>query len=216
MLGVVVVSGTLRALDEVGAWSRLVHTTFGRTLVVKLVFVAGLVAIGATNRFRQVAAAAMGRVGGLRRAVRVEVALAACALGATAVLTGLPPSATLAAASKLQNPAGVTIDGSDYGTSVRLRLVVSPGAAGPNTFDATVLDYDSRLPVPAQSVSLQLQLKDRPDVGPASVDLKPAGSHWRASSSALAIDGTWSVTGIVQTATDAVQVPMEIAVRGRG
>jgi hypothetical protein len=193
-----------------------VHTSFGRTLLVKLAFVAALVALGATNRFRHVAAAAVARAGGLRRTVAVEVALATCVLGATAVLTGLPPSATLAAASKLQKPASVTVNGSDYGTSVRVRLVVTPGSAGPNRFDATVVDYDSRRPLAAQAVNLQLQLKDRTDVGPATVELKPsADSHWRASSSALSIDGRWSVTGTVQTATDAVDVPMEIVV-GRG
>jgi copper transport protein len=217
MLGVVVVSGTLRAVDEVGAWSGLVHTTFGRALLVKLGIVAVLVAVGARNRFRHVAAAAASRVAGLRRMVRAEVVLAAGVLGATAVLAGLPPSATLAAAAKRQKPPSLTVTGSDYATSVRLQLVVSPGSVGPNRFDATVVDYDSRRPVAAQSVTLQLQLKDRTDIGPATVELtRQPDSHWRATSSSLSIDGRWTVTGMVQTATDSVDVPMELVVGRRG
>jgi copper transport protein len=217
MLGLVVVSGTLRALDEVGAWSGLVHTTFGNALVVKLGLVAALVALGARNRFRHVAAAAASRVARLHRTVRAEVAVAAAILGATAVLAGLPPSATLAAAAKRQKPPSLTVTGSDYATSVRVQLVVSPGSVGPNRFDATVVDYDSRRPVPAQSVTLQLKLKDRTDVAPATVELtRQPDSHWRASSSSLSIDGRWTVTGIVQTATDAVDVPMELVVGRRG
>jgi hypothetical protein len=149
--------------------------------------------------------------------VRAEVMLAAGVLGATAVLAGLPPSATLAAAAKRQKPPSLTVTGSDYATSVRLQLVVSPGSVGPNRFDATVVDYDSRRPVAAQSVTLQLQLKDRTDIGPATVELtRQPDSHWRATSSSLSIDGRWTVTGMVQTATDSVDVPMELVVGRRG
>lgn len=211
MLAVVVVSGTVRALDEVGAWSRLFDTSFGVTLLVKLGLVAVLVALGAASRFRHVRAPAGSGTAGLRRTVRAEVVVGAGVLLAAAVLTGLPPSSSVAAADKLKQPASVTVTGSDYATSVRVRLVVTPGSAGPNRFDATVLDYDSRKPVPAQTVTLRFQLADRVDVGAATLDLKrEPDSHWRGSSSALSIDGRWTVTGLVQMATDAIEVPMEL------
>lgn len=131
-LCLVAVTGSLRAIDEVGSWAALFDTGFGITLLVKVGPFAGLVALGARSRFRHIAAAAVGRIAGLRRTVRAEVVLGVAALGATAVLAGLPPSASVAEASKLERPPAVTIEGSDYATSVRLRLVVSPGAAGPN------------------------------------------------------------------------------------
>jgi hypothetical protein len=143
--------------------------------------------------------------------VRAEVVIGAAVLGAAAVLTGLPPSASLAEASKAQRAAGVTISGSDYATSVRIRLGVSPGTAGPNRFDATVVDYDSGRPTEAKSVSLRLQLNDRPDVAAATVELaRDPDGHWRGSSSALSIDGRWTVTAVVQSAADAVEVPLEL------
>lgn len=215
-LGLVAVTGTLRAIDEVGSWTALFDTSFGLALLVKLGLFAGLVALGARSRFRHVAAAAVGRVAGLRRTVRAEVLLGVAALGATAVLAGLPPSASVAEASKLQRPPAVTIEGSDYATSVRLRLAVSPGAAGPNRFDATVIDYDSRQPVAASSVTLRLQLKDRPDIAVSTVDLtRNPDSHWQGMSSAMSIDGRWTITAVVQWATDAVEVPMELTTSRR-
>jgi copper transport protein len=213
-LGLVALTGTLRAVDEVGSWNGLFDTSFGVTLLVKLGLFAGLVALGARSHFRHVAAAAMGRLVGLRRTVRAEVLLGVAALGATAVLAGLPPSASVAEASKLQRPPSVELDGSDEATSVRLRLVVSPGAAGPNHFDATVVDYDSRQPVAVASVSLRLQPKDRPDVAASTVALtRSPDSHWQGFSSALSTDGPWTITAMVQSATDAVEVPMELTTR---
>ncbi len=210
-LGLVALTGALRALDEVGYWSGLLDTSFGVTLLVKLGLFAALVALGARSRFRHVAAAAAARFAGLRRTVRAEVAVGAAALAATAVLAGLPPSASVAAASKLQRPAGMTITGSDFGTSVRVRLVVSPGSAGPNRFDATVVDYDSGEPVPADSVSLRFQLEDRPDVAASTLELtREEDGHWRGSSSAVSIEGRWAVIAVVESPTDAIEVPMEL------
>jgi len=210
-LGIVAVSGSLRALAEVGAWSRLVHTSFGETLLVKLGLFAALVGLGAVSRFRHVPRSRSGSPGGLRRSVRAEVVVGAAVLGATAVLAGLPPPASLAEAARLVRRSSVTVSGSDYGTSVRIRLEVSPGTPGPNRFDATVKDYDSGAPAPAQRFSLRFVLQDRPDVGAATVSLlRDPDSHWRGSASTLSIEGRWTVTAVVQSATDAVEVPMEL------
>jgi copper transport protein len=216
-LAVVAVSGALRALDEVGAWTRLVDTAFGVTLLVKVGFFAALVALGARSRFRHVRASSPGRIGGLRRVVKGEVAIAAGVLGVTAVLAGLPPSASVAAASKAEPTATVTATGNDYATSVRVRLEVSPGSVGPNRFDSTVEDYDSGEPVPAEAVSLRFQLDDRPDVATATLDLtQDSDSHWRGSGNQLSIDGRWTVTALVQTPTDAVEVPMALETTAPG
>lgn len=216
-LGVVVVSGGVRALDEVGAWRRLVDTAFGLTLLAKLALFAVLVALGARSRLRHVPKALSGRPGGLRRGVQVAVATAAGVLGVTAVLAGLPPSSSIAAASKTSPAPSVAVSGEDYGTSVRVRLVVTPGSAGPNRFDATVQDYDTGEPVPAEAVSLRFELDDRPDVAPATLALAQDGSsHWRGAGSELSMEGRWTVTAVVQTPTDAVEVPMEVMITPSG
>lgn len=216
MLAVVTVSGVLRALVEVGAWTRLVHTRFGVTLLVKVGLFGGLVGLGALSR-RHVGRPGTGEnVRSLRRTVRAEVAMGAAVLGATAVLAGFPPPASLAAASKIGGPRSVTVVGSDYGTSVRVRLQVSPGNAGPNRFDVTVADYDSGAPLPAQDVSLQFRLTDRPDVAAAALTLvRDPDTHWRAAGNSLSVDGRWTVTVVVLSPTDVVEVPLELTTLAR-
>jgi len=217
-LGVVAVTGTLRALSEVGAWSRLVHTGFGKTLLVKLGLFAALVGLGAVSRFRHVRGSGDGARRGLRGIVRVEVAIGALVLGATAVLTGLPPPATLAAASRSdEGGPSITVTGNDQETSVRVQLEVSPGAVGSNRFHASVTDYRSATPVPARGLTLRFQLNGRPDVAAATVALvgEPDG-HWEGSAGALSVEGTWTVTAVVQTANAVVEAPMEVTVRRPG
>ena len=214
-LAVVAVSGTARALDEVGAWAPLVDTSFGVTLLVKVGLVGTLVVLGARSRLRHVPAALSGRLGALRRAVRAEVAIAAGVLGATALLAGLPPPASVAAASRAGPPPSVTITGNDYATSVRVRLLILPGSVGPNRFELRVEDYDSRRSVPAEAVSLRFQHLDRPDVAPATLELtRDSDGQWRGAGTAVSMDGPWAITALVQTGTDAVEVPMEFLANG--
>lgn len=213
-LGVVVGSGVLRALDEVGGWSGLFGTSFGTALLLKLGLFATLVVLGVLSRFRHMPTPAR-RVGGIRRLIRGEVAIAAGVLGVTAVLTGLPPSVSVATVSDPRPASNLTVLGHDYGTSVRVRLLVTPGSAGPNHFDATVTDYDAGTPVPADTVSLRFQLPDRPEVAAATLDLtRDPDAHWRGSGSVLSIEGRWRITALVQSPTTAVEVPMELVTEG--
>jgi copper transport protein len=216
-LAVVAASGVVRALDQVGAWAQLVDTSFGVTLLVKVGLFAALLALAARSRFRHVPAASVAGMGGLRRTVRGEVAIAAGVLGVTAVLTGFPPSTSVASASRAIPPATVTVTGTDYATSLRVRLVVTPGSAGPNSFDATVEDYDSGEPAPAETVSLRFDLADRPEVAARTLTLaRGPDSHWRGSGDVLSINGRWTVTALVQTPTNAVEVPMELLTSAAG
>lgn len=215
-LGIVVVSGSVRAVDEVAAWDRLVSTGFGQALLVKLGLFAPLAGIGALNRFRNVPAAAAGRLGGLRWAVRAEVAIAVGVLGATAVLAGLPPPASTAAAAGTRSAPRVVATGSDYASTVRVRIAVTPGSTGVNDFSADITDYDSGKLVAAQNVVLRLQYADRPDVGPATLPLMGHHGQWHGHSSALSIAGRWNVTAVVEMVHDAVEVPLEVVIRPQG
>ena len=65
-----------------------------------------------------------------------------------------------------------SLTGSDFGTSLKVRLDVSPGAAGFNTFKATVTDYDTGAALAsATSVSLRFTFPGRADVGSSRLDL---------------------------------------------
>lgn len=96
-----VVTGVYRALAELGGLGDLLHTGYGRALLVKLCIFAGLLVMGAFNRFvvhPRLERAALGldrddrgAGGRLAVSVRAEVVLAVAVLAAVAVMIGLPP-----------------------------------------------------------------------------------------------------------------------------
>jgi copper transport protein len=218
VLGLVAVTGLSRALHLAGGWSGLLHSSYGRLLDVKVLLFLGLVALGALNRFRFVPTLAAGarRLDGLRRNVRGEVALAACILAVTAVLSQLPPGKFVVQQASASSPAppSVQVEGNDFATSVRLALSASPGTPGPNTFTAKVTDYDSGEDWPATRVSLRFTPRGRSDVGASTLELsRDEDGLWKGQGSQLSIAGTWAVVGLVEGSGPAVTVPLELKTR---
>jgi copper transport protein len=223
-LGAVVVTGLARSLDELGGWRALLDSGFGRALGVKLALFAGLLLLGALNRYRLVPAlqvpAGRRAAGRLRRSVRGELWLAAGVLLAAALLSELPPGASGAAAAARRPaapPMALQATGSDYATSVRVTLTVSPGAAGPNSFQAAVSDYDSGDPLPARRVELTGTPVAQPGLASARLKLaKAADGSWQGKGPLLSIGGRWSLVTIVEAAGGGVSVPLQLDVPGAG
>jgi hypothetical protein len=104
--------------------------------------------------------------------------------------------------------------GSDFGTTLRVRLVVEPGAAGFNRFTATVTDYDSGAAVAATGVALRFQLASRSGVGASTLELAATDAgRYTATGANLSIDGIWKVTATVAGADGAVEVQLVVATR---
>jgi putative copper resistance protein D len=90
---VLVPAGVYGALLHVERIDVLVASPYGRALLVKLALAAPLLALGAVNHFRHVPAMSRGDAAApalLARNVRIEVAVAAAVLLATALLGILP------------------------------------------------------------------------------------------------------------------------------
>jgi len=218
VLGLVAVTGLSRALHLAGGWHGLLDSSYGRFLDVKVALFFGLVLLGALNRYRVLPALAKGvqHLDGLRRNVRGEVVLAACILAVTAVLSQLPPGKFVVeqAAAKPPAPPSLQVEGSDFATSVRVALSISPGTPGPNGFTAKVTDYDSGEDWPATRVALRFTPRDQPDIGPSTLDLTRSGDGlWRGQGSQLSIAGKWAVVGLIEGSGPAVTVPMELETR---
>ena len=180
-LMVVVVSGVVRAIDELDGWSgitKALDTPYGTTLVIKVAIVIALIGLGTLNRFRAIPHLYEGSPL-LGRLVGVEVVTALAIFGATATLTGLPPHPRPARPAQAAAPASVTVEGSDFATTVHVMLTVTPGAPGPNGYDVHVVDFDSGEPVAADAVSLRFEAVGRADLEASQVDLMldPDG-HW--------------------------------------
>lgn len=217
-LAVVAVTGVVRAIDEiggVGAWRRLFETSFGVTLLIKVGLFAGLVALGARNRYVNVPAVRERgeRIQSLRRTVGAEVAVAVGIFGVTGVLTQLPPAAHVAAAPS-SAPAQVVVTGSDFATSARVRLTVMPGTVGPNHFEAQIADYDSGAPLQAGSVTLKFSLPGQSELGTPSLDLsRKAPGVWMGEGTSLSMPGAWDVSVLIQGPAGSVVVPLEVQTR---
>jgi copper transport protein len=209
-LAFVAMTGTLRALDELDGWSDFVDTSFGKALFVKLGLFATLVALGTANHFWFTRRAAE-RPGPLTRTTRGEVALGACVLGVTGLLTGLAPASSLVAASP-SGPQPVVLASSDFATTVKAELQISPGNAGPNGFEIRLVGYDSTKPVDARAVTLDFTLPGNSDIDRSSLAMQPSGDgRWVASGPNLSVIGMWSVTATVEKSSGAVSIPFRVA-----
>ncbi|MEA2508959.1 MAG: copper transport protein [Actinomycetota bacterium] len=219
-LGFVAVTGTMRALDEIGGlgkWRASLSTSFGVALIIKIGLFIVLVGLAARNRYVNVPAfgSDKGRASHLSKTVVAEVLLAILILGTTAVLSQLPPPVDIASASSVaSSPSNVVVTGHDFATSVRVSLTVTPGVPGQNTFEARVVDFDTGKAVPAKNVTLGFALPSRANVGGSSLKLsRKAPSVWAGTGTNLSLSGKWAITVTVQERTTAVEVPLVLQTR---
>jgi putative copper export protein len=214
-VGIAAVAGTglLRAIGEVQTPAALVSTDFGRLVIAKTALLSVLAMLGAVNHFRNVPAAA-NVLTGLRRVGSAELLVGGTIVLLSASLVNVaPPSSAAAGPNPSPSPAPppLVVTGSDFGTSVKLSLEVSPGVTGFNTFRAMVTDYDTGAPVTADGVTLRFAIPARSDVGASRLDLAPSGPGvFSAIGGNLSLDGTWQVTALVAQGATAVEVPLQV------
>ncbi len=131
-MSAVLLSGVISAIIEVGTWSALFQTSYGRYLLIKIGLVAAV--IGAAWLARRILA--QGSVA-LAPVVGVEVAIAAVVLGLSATLAQTTPARTAEAIAKmppveelapLERPFNAKLDSGLF----RIRMAVDPGKLGSN------------------------------------------------------------------------------------
>ena len=206
---VVAVTGIVRAVNEVSSWDQLNSTGYGQAVLAKSALLIAIAAFGALNRWRSVPAA-VANLRPLRWTASSELALATCALAAAAMLGTLPPPAV----TRLVAPLGLSVSGTDFATSVRVRLTVASDQPGANRFVVNAVDYDSKAPVRAERVSLRFTPLDDLGIEPTSLVLSRGPSEaYVGSGPNMAFDGRWRVTVLIERSADSVEVPLEIETR---
>ena len=207
MLAIVVVTGAIRAITEVGTFDALVTTDFGRVVLGKSAVLVGLALLGAFNRFITLRNASL-VLRRLRRIGSAELTLAVIVLALSGLLVNLtPPTSAGAAPEPIAQPIVAT--GNDFGTSVRARLVATPGEAGQNQFDLALTDYDSGQPVDASAASLRFELASQAGVAPSTLELgRTAPGTFSGAGANVSIDGIWQLTATVTAPTGTVEVPL--------
>lgn len=211
-LATVFVTGIIRAVVEIGRWDKILSTGFGQLVVAKVVLIVVLAVLGTRNHFRHAPGAGTS-LRGLRRVGSIELVVGASALLVAAALVNLaPPASARTRTAPVVRP--LVLAGSDFGTTTRIRVEISPGVAGFNRFTVRATDYDSAAPIRADIVQLGFSMPQRPAVGSSTLQLKPAGAGtYRADGANLSIFGTWRVTVLVQHGGTSVEVPFNLTTR---
>jgi copper transport protein len=142
---VMLLTGLAASWSFVASLQALVTTQYGRSLLVKLALVSGLIVLGAVNRFVFRPRIEQGMPGALARfrvSASLEVAVAAAILLIVAAL-GIMPPASATATAEGPSEGGILYVGLIAGERVRLRL--SPAAAGLNDVSVEGLPASVRL-----------------------------------------------------------------------
>jgi copper transport protein len=222
-LGIVALTGLIRSIVDIGTINALLTTQFGLLVLLKIALLVPIAALGALNHFRNVPRA--GRdLRPLRRAGSIELTIGAVVLLVTSILVNVAPPTEVAAAAGGQSgpqagatasaPPSLAITGSDFGTSVRLKLTVSPDTVGSNDFTAQLSDYDTGAPVNATAVRLTFSLPASPAIGASTLDLRlQKPGLFTATGANLSLEGTWLVAALVTEPTTSVEVDLQVAVK---
>jgi copper transport protein len=219
-LALVALTGLLRSIADTGTLDALVSTDFGRLVLLKIGLMLPIAALGAINHFYSVPRSGRG-LSALRRAGSTELALGAVVLLVASLLVTIAPPTEVSAADADQSspkaasatPAPLSVTGSDYATTIRLRLTVSLGAVGSNGFGVRVIDFDTGAPVQVTAVRLTFTLPARPDIGSSTLDLRAqSDGTFTGTGANLSIGGTWRVSALVTELTTSAEVDLTVSV----
>ena len=206
----VAITGTFRAVIEVGSLGQLFGTPFGLLVIVKVALFVILAGLGAINRYRNVPRASR-VLRGLRRVASTEVLIGAAVVLVAAALVNVAPPVASAATTSPVKATQLVVTGSDFATTVKVRLTVSPGAAGFNNFKLGVTDYDTGAPIRASSAQLEFTQPLRPQLGESTLTLKrQSDGTFKARGGNLSIAGIWEVAVIIENAQRSTEVHLQL------
>lgn len=191
-------TGLYSAYLRVGSWNGLITSLYGHTLLVKQVFVAGLLAIAAINfliispqlkRDRLQGTANINVVSRFGRLITLELIFAGLLLASVSFLTYIPPAKLVATTSNLTNETQVD--------DLRVGITISPGRIGQNTFTLQVSSNGQPLRT-ANEVLLRFT-PDQVNIPPSDLELISQGDGtFTAKGTYLSVPGKWQVQAILR------------------
>jgi putative copper export protein/mono/diheme cytochrome c family protein len=193
-------TGLYSAYLRVGSWPAMLTSLYGHVLLVKQVFVGGLLIIAAINflvisprlkRDRLQVAADTGLVTGFGNILLLELSLAGLLLASVSLLTYIPPAKVVLPRTDLTATAKVD--------DLRMELAISPGRVGQNTF--TLRPSSSSDEHVSHSITKAL-LRFTPGQGslpPSELQLIDRGDGiFAAQGTGLSLPGTWQVQAVLR------------------
>lgn len=190
-VGVLVVTGVVRAWAEVGALQALWSTPYGLVFLAKLAAFLPMIGLAAWNRARVLPRLATDEAahGALRRHVAVEAALGVVVLALTALLVNSTPARVAAGL------AGPAITEAALGDG-RLDVIVDPNVVGENVVHLTMSGTDGR-PLDVETVRVRFRMPDQ-DIGPIEGEaIRLGAGHFAVQGRQLSVPGLWTIEVLV-------------------
>ncbi|WP_170178901.1 copper resistance CopC/CopD family protein [Solirubrobacter pauli] len=211
-LAVLLISGSVQGIIEVGRFGALLDTPFGRSVLIKIAVALLIVAAGAYNRQKLVPAlkrltGSPGQTGVLLRRILVaELVLGVIALGATGALSSYAPSTAQSA-----GPFSTTVN---VGPA-RVEVTVDPARVGPN--ETHVYLFDRKTGAPYEATKELRLTAEMPSKQIAKITLEPnvAGpGHYVVNAASLGVAGDWTMEITVRVSdfdeyTSKFEVPID-------
>ncbi|MER9626169.1 copper resistance CopC/CopD family protein [Mesorhizobium sp. M0296] len=188
VVAVLAAAGIVLAVIQVQTPSALVHTAYGRLLLLKLVLLVFLFTLAAINRFKLTAPAEAGETEVERRLARsifIELLIVVAIFGVAAGWRFTPPPRALAIAAA--QPASVHI----HTLQAMADLSIAPGHTGPAAASIFIMTGDFG-PLDAKQVTLVLSKPDsgiEPIKRPAT---NPGDGTWRVDDLVIPVAGRWT------------------------
>ena len=191
-------TGVYSAYLRVGSWNGLVTSLYGHTLLVKQIFVAGLLAIAATNLLVISPQLKRERLQGITNSNVVtrfgkllifELIFAGLLLASVSFLTYIPPAKLAATTSDLTDSTRVD--------DLSIDISISPGRIGQNTFLLRLSSNGEPLRT-AKEVLLRFA-SEQETIAPSDLELIGKGDGtFSAKGTYLSVPGTWQIQAIVR------------------
>jgi copper transport protein len=197
------ITGFFAAYILLKNFEALLSTSYGVTLILKLILIIPMILLGALSQFKIHSALirtfSLKAAGNFLRSIKIEAILGAAVLLTVGLLTSTPPPLTYVAQTQNQLPTqtqhqnqqlvftGVVDD-------VRIELEINPGYVGVNNFTVRLSDRWSGEALPdIKSVLLKFTFKDQ-DIGTARTVAKLAGEGvYTVAGGYLSLPGRWDV-----------------------
>lgn len=200
---VLVGTGVYAVVLNLPSTQALLTTSYGRSLLLKLLLVSLLFLLGALNRYvlkpRVLGSSPGGPPVALRWLLRTmtgEVGLGALVLLTVAVLTITPPARVRGAGEA--PPEGKPLVLAGLAGEFQVRLSVAPARPGKNRFEVTVSGPGGKPPVPEARILLWVTKLDE-ELDPQKILLAPQEpGKYAAEGGQLGLPGWWQVQVVVR------------------
>lgn len=189
VIGILVASGLVLAVVQVGHFEALWTTAYGRVFLAKLSLLLLLFTLAAINRFSLTPAYCRREPTAARqfvRSVRMEIVLVCAILAVASLWRFTPPPRSLAAAAS--TPASVHL----HTAKAMAELTITPGEAGPVSASVYVMNGDFG-PLEPKEVTLALSnpVAGIEPIRRSAVRIEPG--VWEVRDLVLVPSGKWSV-----------------------